>query len=214
MNTHTQATVFVIDDDVSVLRGIAKLLRGAGHSTRTFASGREFLDYSGYEPGCIILDLHMPKTNGLELQQTLAARGYHPPIIFLTGYGDVASSVMALKHGAADFLEKPVDERVLLAAVDEALQKDRERRDQLRQRAEVKRRLASLTGRELEVLRYVIAGSLNKQIAYTLHISEKTVKVHRAHIMEKMAVHSLAELVRLTERSDLRPMEPHTTKVQ
>jgi FixJ family two-component response regulator len=128
-----EAAVFVIDDDDSVRKGLANLLRSAGHSIRTFSSGREFLEYSGDEPGCIILDLRMPETSGLELQATLAAQDFHPPIIFLSGHGDVPSTATALKKGAVDFLEKPVDADVLLAAVDDALQRDRDNRQQYSQ---------------------------------------------------------------------------------
>lgn len=210
----TQSTVFIIDDEASVRRGIANLLRSVGYSTKTFSSGYEFLERSSDEAGCIILDLHMPETSGLEFQEVLKAREYHPPIIFLSGYGDVPSTATALKKGAIDFLEKPVDDSVLLAAVDDALKKDQENRKRLKKIADVKKRLASLTAREGQVLRHVIAGSLNKQIAFALGISEKTVKVHRAHAMEKMAVHSVAELVRLSEISGVRPIDTSTTKVQ
>lgn len=209
----TQATVFVIDDDASVSRGISNLLRAAGYTTMIFNSGREFLDYFSQQPGCIILDLRMPETNGLELQVKLAARGYHPPIIFLTGYGDVPSTARALKKGAVDFLEKPVDKAVLLPAVADALKRDQMQREKLQQKADIETRLAKLSAREFEVLRYVIGGHLNKQIAFALGISEKTVKVHRARVMEKMAVHSVAELVRLTEKTGVRPDNLTTTKV-
>ena len=208
-----QATVFVIDDDASVRRGISNLLRAAGYHTKTFSSGLEFLDYYANESGCIISDLRMPETTGLELQATLIARGYNPPIIFLTGYGDVPSTARALKKGAVDFLEKPVDKAVLLPAVADALQRDQMHRQALRQKADIKTRLAKLSAREFEVLRYVIGGHLNKQIAFALGISEKTVKVHRARVMEKMAVHSVAELVRLTEKTGVRPVDLTTTKV-
>ncbi len=206
----TQATVFIVDDDSSVRRGISNLLRSAGHRTKAFASGREFLDHYDDDSGCIILDLHMPQTDGLEVQQQLIAQEYNPSIIFLTGYGDVPSTVAALKGGAVEYLEKPVDERVLLASVEEALNKDHENREKRKEKAQFKTRLASLTGRELEVLRHVIAGRLNKQIAYALDISEKTVKVHRARVMEKVAVHSVAELVRLCEKVGLRPLDLHS----
>jgi FixJ family two-component response regulator len=196
------ATVFLVDDDDSVRKGLANLLRSAGYTTRTFASG------------CIILDMRMPETDGLEVQATLAEQGYHPPVIFLTGHGDVPNTVTALKKGAVDFLEKPVDETVLLAAVADALEKDRQNREQLNQTTDAKARLAGLTPREFEVLRYVIGGNLNKQIAYTLAISEKTVKAHRARVMEKMAVSSVAELVRLTENAEVQPAAINTPKVQ
>ena len=202
----TQATVFIVDDDASVRRGISNLLRSAGYRSRAFASCREFLDHSGDHSNCLILDQQMPETSGLELQERLAAQEYHPPIIFLTGYGDVPTTVMALKGGAVDFLEKPVDAEVLLAAVRDALEQDCQHRAQFAEIARIKARLASLTAREFEILRYVIAGQLNKQIACTLKISEKTVKVHRGRVMEKMAVHSLAELVRLAEKSGVHPI--------
>lgn len=210
----TKETVFLVDDDDSVRKGLANLLRSAGYTARTFASAPEFLEHSCDVPGCIILDMCMPETGGLEVQAALAERGCHPPVIFLTGHGDIPSSVTALKKGAVDFLEKPVDDTVLLAAVADALEKDRQNREQLNQTAEATARLASLTAREFEVLRYVIGGSLNKQIAYTLAISEKTVKAHRARVMEKMAVRSVAELVRLAEKTDVRPVTFNTPKVQ
>ncbi len=200
-------TVFIVDDDESVRRGISNLLRSAGYHTSAFMTGRQFLDHVDDVPGCIILDLELPETSGIELQNMLKARDYHHPIIFLTGHGDIPTTVTALKNGAVNFLEKPVDERVLFAAVDEALKKDQKNRKQLKTTARVKTRLASLTVRESEVLRHVIAGRLNKQIAHALDISEKTVKVHRARIMKKMAVHSVAELVRLAEKSDVRPIQ-------
>ena len=210
----TQETVFLVDDDASIRKAITKLLRSAGHTTRAFASGHDFLAQVGDEPGCIILDLSMPAAGGLEVQAALAERDHHPPVIFLTGHGDVRSSVKALKHGALDFLEKPVDDTVLLTAVANALDKDRQGRARLNQTAEVTARLQNLSPREYEVLRYVIGGSLNKQIAWTLNISEKTVKAHRARVMEKMAVRSVAELVRLTEQTGVRPIAINTPKVQ
>ena len=212
--TNPRPTVFIIDDDASVRRAISKLLRSAGYNSKTFADGQEFLAHSGDEPDCIILDLQLPETSGLQLQETITAQGYPTPIIFLTGYGDIPTTVTAVKKGAVDFLEKPVDDRVLLAAVDDALKRNYEKREQLKTIAQVKARLTSLTVREFEVLRHVIAGSLNKQIAYALDISEKTVKVHRARIMEKMAVHSIAELVRLTEELDVRPIDSSTSSTQ
>jgi len=217
MNTGSNAvtaTVFVIDDDDSVRKALSKLLCSAGFYVRAFASGPDFFASFNGEAGCIILDLQMPESSGLELQETLATRDYHPPIIFLTGYGSVRSSVSAIKMGAVEFLEKPVEEEVLLAAVEEALEKDREARTRLNRSAEMESRLKKLTSREFQVLRHVIAGSLNKQIASTLEISEKTVKVHRARVMEKLAVRSVAELVRLTEAAGVQAFDLHTTKVQ
>jgi len=208
------ATVFVIDDDDSVRKGLANLLRSAGYSTRLFASGSEFLEYSQDEPGCIILDLRMPGTGGLELQATLAAQACHPPVIFLSGHGDIPSTVKALKNGAVDFLEKPVDAEILITAVDDALNRDRENRQQYSQLADIQALLENLTAREFEILRHVIAGSLNKQIACALGISEKTVKTHRGRVMDKMKVQSVAELVRLAEKSGVRAIDLPAPRVQ
>ena len=210
----TQETVFLVDDDASVRKAIANLMRSAGYTARVFASGRDFLELVDDEPGCIILDLSMPGADGLKIQAALAERDHHPPVIFLTGQGNVPSSVTALKRGAVDFLEKPVDDSVLLSAVADALDRDRENRAQLNRAADVAARLETLSAREFEVLRYVIGGSLNKQIAWTLDISEKTVKAHRARVMEKMAVRSVAELVRLTEKAGVQPAVSNTPKVQ
>lgn len=202
-----QATVFVVDDDDSVRKSIANLLRATGYATRAFASAREFLDYSGNESGCIILDLCMPETSGLDLQEQLAGRDYHPPIIFLSGQGNVPSTALALKKGAVDFHEKPVDGDVLLATVTEAMQRDQKHREARQQAAEITARLAKLSAREYEVMQHVIAGNLNKQIAFALGISEKTVKVHRARVMDKMQVQSVAELVRMTEKAGELPLD-------
>lgn len=209
---NTESTVSVIDDDNSVRRGIANLLRAAGYNARTFASGREFLNRPDLKSGCIILDLRMPEINGLDLQTKLAAQGYHPPVIFLTAHGDVLSTATALKKGAVDFLEKPVDGDLLLTVVAEALKRDRKNREELRQTTDTTSRLEKLSAREFEVLQHVIAGRLNKQIAFALGISEKTVKVHRARVMEKMQVQSVAELVRLTEKTGVLPIGLTTTR--
>ena len=207
----TPATVYIVDDDESVRTALSNLLRSSGYRTRVYASAQEFIDDSSDEPGCLILDLQMPQTNGLELQERLSEQAYHPPIIFLTGYGDVPSTATALKKGAVDFLEKPVDETLLLAAVTQALATDQLQRRRWAETRDIDTRLARLTAREYDVLRYVIGGNLNKQIAYALGISEKTVKVHRARVMEKMAVDSVAALVRLTEKAGIRPVDAHTT---
>ena len=208
------ATVFVVDDDDSVRKGLANLLHSAGYSTRLFNSGSEFLEYSRDEPGCVILDLRMPGTGGLELQEKLAAQACYPPIIFLSGHGDVPSTAKALKLGAMDFLEKPVDAEILLAAVKDALNVDRENRLQYSQLVEVQVRLEKLTTREFEVLRHVIAGRLNKQIASSLDISEKTVKTHRGRVMEKMKAQSVAELIRFADKAGVRPVDSPAPKAQ
>lgn len=198
--------VFVIDDEPSVRKALERLLRSGGLAVSTCASAQEYLDqYDPDLPGCLVLDLSMPGLSGLELQQALAAKGPTPPIIFLTGRGDVPSSVQAMKRGAVEFLTKPVDEGVLLEAVRQAIEKDRVDRLQRAELADIRARLATLTPRETEVLACIIAGLLNKQTADRLGTAEKTVKVHRAHIMEKMHVRSLAELVRLTDAAGVTP---------
>jgi FixJ family two-component response regulator len=200
-----EATVYVVDDDPSVRAGLSRLLQSMGLTVKTFARALEFLEQAvSEELGCLIVDLRMPAMNGLELQEQLMTRNLNLPVIFLTGYGTVPASVRAMKRGAVDFLEKPVDDQVLLDAIYQALEKDRENR---RNQAEVKSiqdRLNSLTPREYEVFTLITAGQLNKQVAYELGTAEKTIKVHRARIMEKMHCESLAQLVRLAEKAGIR----------
>jgi FixJ family two-component response regulator len=201
MTRPSNPTVFVVDDYAPVRRSISRLLHTAGFAVAAFASAGEFL--AQYDPqtlSCLVLDLAMPTINGLELQRILAKAGSLLPIIFLTGQGDIPKSVQAMKHGASDFLTKPVNDEDLLAAVRAAIAKDRVRRREQAELLEIRARLATLTPREREVLDYVVAGKLNKQIAGELGTVEQTVKVHRAHTMEKMGVKSVAELVRLMER--------------
>lgn len=201
MTSAPTPTVFVVDDYAPVRRSISRLLHTAGFAVAAFASAQEFL--AQFDPGmcgCLVLDVAMPALDGLELQQILAKAGSLLPIIFLTGEGDIPKSVQAMKHGASDFLTKPVDDEDLLAAVRAAIAKDRARRREQAELAEIRARLATLTPREREVLEYVVAGKLNKQIAGDLGTVEQTVKVHRAHLMQKLRVQSVAELVRLTER--------------
>jgi len=204
--TSLSPRVYVIDDEPSVRKALERLLRAAGLEVATCASGPDYLaQFDPDVPGCLVLDLAMPGFSGLELQQALAARGATPPIIFLTGRGDVPSSVQAMKRGAFEFLSKPVDEGLLLEAVRHAIEKDRVDRLERAALADVRARLATLTPRETEVLACVIAGLLNKQTADLLGTAEKTIKVHRAHIMEKMQVKSLAELVRLADAAGIAP---------
>ena len=194
-------TVFVVDDYAPVRSSISRLLRAAGFAVAAFASAEEFLaQYNPHIPGCLVLDLAMPAVNGLELQRILAETGSVLPIIFLTSHGDISKSVQAMKHGASDFLTKPVNDEDLLAAIRVAIEKDRALRREQTELSEIRARLATLTPREREVLEYVVAGKLNKQIASDLGTVEQTIKVHRAHVMQKMRVQSVAELVRLTER--------------
>jgi FixJ family two-component response regulator len=194
-------TVFVVDDDPAVLKGLARVLRSALLDVVTFSSPYEFLEqYDPHIPGCLVLDVAMPGFNGLELQDALKVKGSAIPIIFLTGHGDIPMSVRAIKGGALDFLTKPVHDEDLLRAVKAAFEKDRIERQSRAEQDEVRQRLATLTPREREVLTHVVSGQLNKQIANDLGTVEKTIKVHRARVMEKMKVSSVAELVRITER--------------
>jgi len=194
--------VFLVDDDASVLNGLSRLLRQAGFDVQSYQSPSEFLDHhDAKSPGCAILDVLLGDRSGLEIQYALAARGDKRPVIFITGGGDVATGIRAMKAGAVDFLTKPVMEKDLLEAVDRALERDRLTREEGATIAAVRARVASLTPREHEVLVCVIAGRMNKQIAADLRIAEKTVKVHRARVMSKMAVRSVAELVRTMQRT-------------
>lgn len=203
------STVFVVDDDPAVLKSLARLLRSARLNVATFVSPQAFLaGHDPHAPGCLLLDVSMPGLNGLELQDALAARGSATPIVFLTGRGDVPTSVQAMKSGALDFLTKPVNDNNLIAALRSAIDKDRVAR---RARAEVDdilQRLATLTPREREVLQHVISGHLNKRTASELGTVEKTIKVHRARVMEKMKVQSVAELVRLADKAQIAPAPP------
>ena len=197
--------VFIVDDDSAVRLSLARLLRSAGLDPVAFESPEEFLRNLGADAaGCAILDVTMPGLDGLALQRELASRGSELPVIFLTGHGDIPGSVQAMKSGAEDFLTKPIDDEVLLAAVRRALEADRAGRESRRKRAEIRLRLESLTPREREVMGGVVAGRLNKQIASDLGIAEKTVKVHRGRVMDKMAASSVAELVRMADRTGRR----------
>jgi FixJ family two-component response regulator len=198
------ATVFLIDDDPSILRALTRLLRANGHQVGAFRSPRDFLaQHDAMVPGCVVLDLAMPGLNGLELQTALAAAGCQRPIVFISGHGDVPSSVRAMKAGAVDFLTKPVSEENLLAAIQRAMEHDRLMRQTRAELQAIGERLNRLTPREREVFVHVVAGQLNKHIAADLGTAEKTVKVHRSRVMEKMGVRSLADLVRMAERIGL-----------
>jgi FixJ family two-component response regulator len=200
------STVFLVDDDASVRSALKRLISSAGYVVQAFASARAFLDsWSAEERGraCLVLDVRMPGLSGLDLQQELHAANAVLPIIFITGHGDIPMSVKAMKDGAVDFLPKPVEGDLLLDAIEQAIQRSARERALHEEIDDIRRRVNTLTPRELEVLRLVITGMLNKQIAYELGIVEKTIKVHRARVMEKMDVESLAELVRLAERIGL-----------
>ena len=196
-----EVTVFVVDDDSSVRSSITRLLMASGFRVRAFASAPEYLaDSDPGCPGCLLLDLQMPEIDGLELQERLSEADAGRPILFLTGHGGVPESVAAMKAGAADFLEKPADPDRLIAAVEAAVDLDGRRRREAAHMAEIRSRLETLTPRERQVFERVVIGRLNKQIARELGVSEKTVKVHRGRVMEKMEADSLADLARLAER--------------
>jgi FixJ family two-component response regulator len=201
------AILYVVDDDDAVRAALGRLLRAGGYRVAAFQSAETFLvQHDPHAHGCIVLDVAMPGLDGLALQQLLAERGSHMPVIFLTGRADVPTSVRAMKRGAFDFLTKPVDGDELFPAVARALERDLALRRADAARAATESRLSTLTAREREVLTHVMAGRLNKQIAADLGTAEKTVKVHRARGMEKMHVRSVAELVRIVERA--RPQSP------
>ena len=200
------ATVFVVDDELSVRKALLRLLRLSGLNAVAFASAQEFFEcHDPSTPGCLVLDLAMPGLNGLELQEALAARDSLLPIIFVTGRGDLSSGVTAMKRGAVDFLTKPVDAAALIKTVSRAIEMDRVARQARAELTEIQGRFAALTPREYEVLCHVLSGKLNKQVAANLGTTEKTVKVHRARVMEKAKVGSLAELVTLAHRAGILP---------
>jgi FixJ family two-component response regulator len=193
--------VFVVDDDASMRRSLDRLLRSLGYGVETFPSAHAFLDRPPvHEPACLVLDLRMPGVDGLDLQSRLAARGDDLPLIFVTGHGDVPSSVRAMKAGAFDFLTKPFDESVLRAAIERALDWHAEVRASRASLDALRARFVTLTPREREVCEQVADGWLNKQVADRLGTTEKTIKVHRARVMEKLGVRSVAELVRMVDR--------------
>lgn len=201
------ARVHVVDDDASVLKALARVLSTEGLDVSPSQSTREFLSrYDPDVPGCIVLDLAMPEMDGLELQALLDRQGVTHPVIFLTGCGDIPSTVRAMKAGAIDFLTKPVDMDALLDAVRRGIDLDLEARRERDAKCEARALISTLTPREREVLRHVLAGRLNKQIAAELGIVEKTIKVHRARVMQKLGVRSVAELVRLAERAGIAPV--------
>jgi FixJ family two-component response regulator len=197
-------TIFLADDDPAVRKALTRLLQAEGYRVRAYATGDALLAaWEAGEHGCVVADLAMPGLNGLQLQKALAASRKSPPVVFISGFATVSSSVEAMKNGAVDFLTKPVDDVDLLRAVRSAIARDRSVRAELDARNDFEKRLATLTPREREVLEHVVSGQLNKQIAGNLGTVEKTVKVHRARVMEKMGAHSVAELARECERAGM-----------
>ena len=196
-----EQVVFVIDDDVSMREAISRLLNAVGLRTQTFASARDFLNSRLPDvPGCVVLDVRLPDLSGLDLQREMVGRGIHVPIVFITGHGDIPMSVQAMKAGAVEFLTKPFRDQDLLDAVRSGLHRDRQARIERAELAALRDSLAHLTKREREVMSLVVAGLLNKQIALRLGTSEKTIKIHRSHVMQKMHAESLADLVRMSQK--------------
>ena len=200
-------TLFIIDDDLSVRKSLQRLLRTHQYQVEIFASAEDYLARDNYQDiGVIILDLNLPGLDGIDLQMQLRNKGSQIPIIFLTGRGDIHASVTAMKHGAENFLTKPVDEKQLLTAVQEALSHHCEIHRKHKNSQLIRQNIATLTARESEVLRNVISGARNKQIAHQLNIAEKTVKVHRGRVIEKMQARSIVTLIQMCNAVDLQPL--------
>ncbi|MGH8173517.1 MAG: response regulator transcription factor [Rhodanobacteraceae bacterium] len=203
MSTDILPIVHVIDDDESMRTALARLLGAAGFDVRTYAGAGDFsLTWRDDGPACILLDVCMPGPSGLDLQRALAQRVDAPPVVFLSGQGDIAMSVGAMKAGAVDFLSKPVERDALLAAVNAAVERDRSRRDLLARNRRILACYASLSARERQVFAHITAGRLHKQIADDLGTCERTIKAHRAHVMEKFQAHSFLELIRIAAELD------------
>jgi FixJ family two-component response regulator len=205
--TEPHPTVYVVDDDAAVRKSLVRLLKSAGYRAESFASADEFVECRKRNPlpGCVLLDIRMPGIDGLQLQQEMINSTHEIPIIFITGHGDIPSSVKAMKAGAVDFFSKPFSDEDLLQAIREAIQRDHQVRTDRAERGSVAERFAALTPREREVLELVVRGMLNKQIAAALGASEKTIKIHRGRVMEKMKVQSVADLVRAADKIGIRP---------
>jgi FixJ family two-component response regulator len=193
-----QPVVFVVDDDSAVRSSIRMLLKSIGVAATSMGSAQEFLDsFDPAQPGCLVLDVRMPGMSGLELQEQLNMRGAILPVIFITGHGDVPMAVEAMQHGAFDFLQKPFRDQDLIDRIQKALARDRETRSELQKHDQIRARLESLTPRERDVLQLLAQGRQNKVMASELGLSQRTVEIHRAHVMEKMGARSVAQLVRM-----------------
>jgi FixJ family two-component response regulator len=203
--TETPAIVFIVDDDASVREALGRLVRSAGLRVEAFASAEAFLNRARTDaPSCLVLDVQLPDLSGLDLQRRMVDANHEMPIVFITGHGDIPTTVRAMKAGAIEFLTKPLVEGDVLESIRQAIARDRVVRDHNAETAYLRARRASLTPREEEIMEWVVSGLLNKQIAGELGISEETVKVHRGHVMRKMGADSLADLVRMSERLGIR----------
>ena len=207
----SEPSVYIIDDDPSVRTGLTRIVKAAGINAESFESAGDFLSSDKCkEHGCIILDVHMPEMNGPELQEKLVETGCSMPIIFLSAHSDVPTTAKTMKKGAVDFLEKPVDQEDLLAAIRVALEQDQETRTKRTEYNTILKHIKTLTPREHEVMTFVITGMLNKQIAAEMDISEETVKIHRGRVMQKLGIVSVAELVRICEKVGISPNQPQS----
>ena len=208
--TETPAIVFIVDDDASVREALGRLVRSAGLKVEAFASAEAFLNRARTDaPSCLVLDVQLPDLSGLDLQRRMVDANNEMPIVFITGHGDIPTTVRAMKAGAIEFLTKPLVEGDVLESIRQAIARDRVVRDHNAETAYLRARRASLTPREEEIMEWVVSGLLNKQIAGELGISEETVKVHRGHVMRKMGADSLADLVRMSERLGM-PRRKHS----
>jgi FixJ family two-component response regulator len=205
MSEMPESRIFIVDDDISVCRAISLLLNSAGYLVETFENVKDLLQFEDINmPGCILLDIFLEKESGIELQDAIKNKFRNIPIIFITGHGDIPMSVQALKKGAINFLQKPVDDKDLLKAVDEAIKNSQVLLNLQMEIDECKALIDSLTPRELEILRFVIKGMLNKQIASELNIAEHTVKLHRGRITEKLGVKSVPEMIYIHQKSNIK----------
>jgi FixJ family two-component response regulator len=210
--TQKSELIIIVDDDFRVREAISDLLASRNLASVAFESAVDYLRFGHPDvPSCLVLDVSLPDIDGLELQSTIAP-AQHPPIVFISGHGDVPSSVRAMKAGAIDFLTKPINEESLLQAINTALNRDRELRDNRAELAKLEDRYASLTPRERQVLPLVVSGLLNKQAAAELGISEVTLQIHRSKVMQKMKARSIADLVRMAERLNIPATHPHNVK--
>ena len=204
--------IFVVDDDTKFSKSLERLVKSIGFEVETYTSAEEFLERRPYEgPSCLLLDVQMPGLTGPVLQRELANRNSNLPVIFLTAHADVPTGIKAMKEGAIDFLLKPVEEKKLFAAIDKALDKQMQLKKKQDEIDQINGLMASLTPREYEILRWIITGMLNKQIAASTNISERTVKAHRSQVMKKLHVVSVAELVRLTQKVNITPIKESPT---